>query len=148
MEEVYDKAIKKDFVYCTTEQCRKLIHEKKPFFTLAEVKECSDKWFDIERKLANNEITEEEAKSEREKLDNYYAKLEWEHSFDDIKEVHQFLPYLTVDECKEWLECYKKFEPYKDSFMGKILVIKELMRGWQLEEINNYRRDNIGSIFD
>lgn len=33
-------------------------------------------------------------------------------------------------------------------FIGKILVVKELMRGWQLEELNNYRRDNIGSIFD
>lgn len=71
----------------------------------------------------------------------------WEHSFDDVKEIHEKYPWLTVEECKEFLDCCERMEEYKAPALVLLLDWKDFKRCCELEELNKYRKENVESEF-
>ena len=74
--------------------------------------------------------------------------MAFEHLYDDIKEVHERLPYLTPEECQEWFDCWKRWSAFQDNKLWNILTFDYVMRGWKLEELNDQREKNMSSLFD
>lgn len=138
---------KEEAKYFYIENFRRLLHKKMPSFTTDEIEWLSHFFFDMETEKANNQISEEEYQKRSEEFDNYAGKLVYEHYFDDVKEIHNELPYLTHDECLEIKECEQLCRPY----YGKVIAPQLLpywKRGLELIEINKYRSKNVKSIFD
>lgn len=80
-------------------------------------------------------------------IDNEIARMIWEHSFDDVKEIHEKYPWLTVEECKEFLDCCERMEEYKAPALVLLLDWKDFKRCCELEELNKYRKENVESEF-
>ena len=76
------------------------------------------------------------------------SRMAFEHLYDDIKEVHERLPYLTPEECQEWFDCWKRWSAFQDNKLWNILTFDYVMRGWKLEELNDQREKNMSSLFD
>lgn len=129
------------------ENFRRLLHKKMPSFTTDEIEWLSHFFFDMETEKANNRISEEEYRQRSEEFENYMGKLVYEHNFDDVKEIHEELPYLTHDECVEAKELLRICKTYQ----GKVIAQRLLpyaRRGMELIELNKYRSKNVKSIFD
>lgn len=93
-------------------------------------------------------MSEEEYKNAEREMDIEISRMAFEHLYDDIKEVHERLPYLTPEECQEWFDCWKRWSAFQDNKLWNILTFDYVMRGWKLEELNDQREKNMSSLFD
>lgn len=144
LEEMLEKEEAKCFYI---EKFRRLLHKKMPSFTSDEIEWISHFWFDLETEKVNNEISEEEYRQRSKELNNHMERLLYEHFFDDVKEVHEELPYLTHEECVEIKECERICKMYQ----GKVINLRLLPyanRGIELIRLNEYRSKNVKNFFD
>lgn len=121
------------------------LHEKVPCLTPEELENIS--LYALDREESQSDISKEEYENIGKEIDNEIARMVWEHSFDEVKESHEKYPYLTVEECKEFLECCEKMEEYENSTSALILGWKYFKRCCELEKINEYRKENVESEF-
>lgn len=146
LEEEYRDSEGKVYLYNVIKNYRRAIHEKLPYLSMEEIKTSSDMWLEMEKKIANNQITEEEC---NQKMDTHYAELMVEHSYDDVKEFHKQYPYLTVEECKELQELNNRMATPSSSLLVFMFEkTKLLARANELEKLNDYRKEHIGSAFN
>lgn len=146
LEEKYQESKEKVYLYNVIKNYRRAIHEKLPYLSMEEIKTSSDMWFEMEKKIANNQITEEEC---NQKMDAHYAELVVKHSYDDVKEFHKQYPYLTVEECKELQELNNRMATPSSSLLVFMFEkTKLLARANELEKLNDYRKEHIGSAFN
>lgn len=54
---------------------------------------------------------------------------------------------LTVEECKEFWDCCNKLDEYKMPTLALLLDWKDFKRCCELEELNEYRKENVESEF-
>lgn len=142
-----DMVAREEVKYLYIENYRRLLHDKVPCLTSDEIEWISHFWLELEREKSNNHITDEEIRQRNEEIDNHIAKLIYEHSFDDIKEVHEEFPFLIRDECIELIKCEQICRPYREKF-PPLHVIPYWKRGLFLIQLNEYREKNVKSIFD
>lgn len=128
--------------YFYLENCRHIIHGKFPVLTPAEVEKVSMMWFDFESKKENQQLSEKEVENEKEKLDNYVARLLFEHSFDDVQDTHRKYPYLTHDECVTM----ESLSHMTQGLLGTLMAPACIKRINLLIEANEYRSKNKNSI--
>lgn len=127
------------------ENYRLKLHEKAPCLTPEELEKISLYALDCEE--SEPDISEEEYEKIGNEIDNEIARMIWEHSFDDVKEIHEKYPWLTVEECKEFLDCCERMEEYKAPALVLLLDWKDFKRCCELEELNKYRKENVESEF-
>lgn len=128
------------------ENYRLKLHEKLPCLTPEEIENISI--YALDREASANEMSEDEYKEVGKEMDIEISRMVFEHLYDDIKEVHERLPYLTPEECQEWFDCWKRWSAFQDNKLWNILTFDYVMRGWKLEELNDQREKNMSSLFD
>lgn len=147
-DDLEDMVAKEEVKCFYVENYRRLLHDKVPCLTSDEIEWISQFWLDLESQKANNQLSEEEIKQTTEELDNHIGKLIYEHSFDDVKDVHKEFPYLTHDECIQMEECAKKCQYYEGKeIMNYFRIYPYVIKANQLIELNEYRSKNVESIF-
>lgn len=127
------------------ENYRLKLHEKVPCLTPEELENIS--LYALDREESSLDMSEEEYEKIGKEIDNEIARMIWEHSFDDVKELHEKYSYLTVEECKEFLDCCERMEEYKAPALVLLLDWKDFKRCCELEELNEYRKENVESEF-
>lgn len=146
-EEKIEKAtFGKEFEIFYLENYRLKLHERVPALTTDEIENISIYALDLVR--SKKEMSEEEYKNAEREMDIEISRMAFEHLYDDIKEVHERLPYLTPEECQEWFDCWKRWSAFQDNKLWNILTFDYVMRGWKLEELNDQREKNMSSLFD
>lgn len=146
-EEKIEKAtFGKEFEIFYLENYRLKLHERVPALTTDEIENISIYALDLVR--SKKEMSEEEYKNAEREMDIEISRMVFEHLYDDIKEVHERLPYLTPEECQEWFDCWKRWSAFQDNKLWNILTFDYVMRGWKLEELNDQREKNMSSLFD
>lgn len=128
------------------ENYRLKLHEKLPCLTPEEIENISI--YALDREASANEMSEDEYEEVGKEMDIEISRMAFEHLYDDIKEVHERLPYLTPEECQEWFDCWKRWSAFQDNKLWNILTFDYVMRGWKLEELNDQREKNMSSLFD
>lgn len=149
-DDLEEMVCKEESKYYYIENYRRLLHEKVPVLTSDEIEWVSNFWFELESEKANNQLSKEEIAQSTEELDNHVAKLIWEHSFDDVKEIHEEFPYLTHDECiqmKEYAEKCKYYDGKEIEIMDYLKNYPYAIKANQLIKLNEYRSKNVESIF-
>ena len=127
------------------ENYRLKLHEKVPCLTPEELENIS--LYALDREESSLDMSEEEYKKIGKEIDFEIARLAWEHDFDDVREVHEKYPCLTVEECKEFWDCCNKLEEYKTPTLALLLDWKDFKRCCELEQLNEYRKENVESEF-
>lgn len=137
-EEKIEKAtFGKEFEIFYLENYRLKLHERVPTLTTDEIENISIYALDLVR--TKKEMSEEEYKNAQREIDIEISRMAFEHLYDDVKEVHEILPYLTPEECQEWFDCWKRWSAFQDNKLWNILTFDYVMRGWKLEELNDQR---------
>ena len=119
------------------EYYRLKLHKEAPVLTPEEIEDISLELFDNITK--NESLNFMKVIDIDNKVDNKIAKLIEKHKFDheDIKWVHDQFPYLTLDECKEWLKCYE--ELHKNKKKSFLQAINYTIKKENLEKLNKHR---------
>ena len=82
-------------------------------------------------------------------MDTHYAELVVKHSYDEVKDLHQQYPYLTAEECKELQELNNRMATPSSSLLVFMFEkTKLLARANELEKLNDYRKEHVGSASD
>ncbi len=137
-DDLENMVAKEEVKYLYIENYRRLLHDKVPCLTSDEIEWISHFWLELETEKANNRLTDEEIRQSTEEIDNHIAKLIYEHSFDDIKKIHEEFSFLTHEECEELIKCEKICRHYRKKF-PPLHVIPYWERGINLMRLNEYR---------
>lgn len=120
-EEKIEKAtFGKEFEIFYLENYRLKLHERVPTLTTDEIENISIYALDLVR--TKKEMSEEEYKNAQREIDIEISRMAFEHLYDDVKEVHEILPYLTPEECQEWLALKNYILNLSGKLMDKLSI--------------------------
>ena len=116
------------------ENYRILLHDKIPCLTSDEIEWVSN---------LSLEYCKQSSDKSSDEIDKQIEKLVYEHSFDDVKKVHEEFPFLNHAECIELKKLYEICKTYSKNCtsLQAIHLIPSYVQVANLIKLNEYRRE-------